>query len=151
MDEKEDVSVFVAKIQEKYHEVCELYDVDSLPKSLNSVIAHTVTMKMNWTGQALYYSDILGNPEKIVEEMEKSLRNTKFRNSLFEFEHEYCRSSGFSGDSSTKNNNQGRRMPYVSGNKGRARRYRPYTRSRCWFHDSQGGCRYGNSCWFAHI
>ena len=151
MSDKDNVSVFVAKIQEKYHEACELYDVDSLPNSLNSVIAHTVTMKMNQTGRALYYSDILENPDKIVEEMEKSLRNAKFRNSLFEFEHEYCRSSGFSGKSSTINNNQGRSMPYVSGDKGRAMRYRPYTKSKCWFHDSQGGCIYGNSCWFAHV
>ena len=53
MDEKDNVSVFVAKIQEKYHEACELYNVDKILKSLNSVIAHPNTMKMTQTSRAL--------------------------------------------------------------------------------------------------
>ena len=154
MHEKDHVTVFVSQIQEKYKEACDLYSVNKLPKSLNFVIAHTVTMNMNTVGRALYYTDILKNPLETVEEMEKSLRKDKFRHSLFELSHNETNTEEHGTpkiltDNSSVNDYQNRR-PRRKCNNAWARRTRPYRKSRCWFFNGPGGCWYGNSCWFDH-
>ena len=110
---------------------------------------------MNPVGRALYYDDILENPLEIIEEMEKSLRKEKFRHSLFEPVHNETKSEERSRpriltDNGSVNGYRERR-PHHKGNYLQARRTRPYRKTRCWFFSGQGGCWYGNSCWFEHM
>ena len=102
-----------------------------------------------------HYNDILDNYLGVIEEMEESLRKEKFRHSLFEMSTNETKTEEHNipktlTDNSSVNGYRDRR-PHRKCSNAWARRTRPHKKPRCWFFNDQGGCWYGNSCWFEHI
>ena len=137
----------------RYEEVCELYEVTTLPISLNHVIAHNVTANMNPSGRALYYDDLRADADKITIEMEKSFSNVKFKQSLFnhasnssEDEDLTISTSCAAGDPKLND------YHYRQGGSAFGSRLFSRHRShrRCWFYQ-RGTCKFANRCRFEHI
>ena len=151
MQEKDNVRVFAAKIKIKYVEVCELYNVELLPVSLNHVIACAVTANMNQTGRALYRDDIRENAEQITIEMEMSFRDISFRQSLFRQVDIKTRPGKQSMLSSYRNSRFN--SNHHCYEKGYFRNvYSSFGRQRpnCWFFQ-RGYCKFKENCWYEHI
>ena len=155
MQETDNIKIFAAKVTTRYEEVCELYEVTTLPISLYHVIAHKVTANMNQTGRELYYDDIREDSENIITEMEKSLWDISFRQSLFKqanFRSEpgdqtiptACTTGGPSLHSY-----QHRQGDVQRGYK-EVRKNRLYKRKKCCFFQ-RGSCKFGNDCRYEHI
>ena len=155
MEQSNNPRVFMARIMKKYHQLCDLYDVQTLPVSLNQVIACTVTANMNLAARELYYNDLKDNAQKTTREMEKSFQDTSFRRSLFSPRTNNSQSVDpaaavpfATGGRSFNNYHDGQdSYPKVSKEFWKTRR------AKCWFFQ-RGTCKFGmlpGGCRYEHI
>ena len=155
MEQDSNPRVFMARIMEKYSEVCDLYGVQALPVSLNQVIACTVTANMNLAARELYYNDLRDNAQRATKEMEKSFQDENFRRSLFNpttsnsQSEEPAAAISFAAEGQSFNNHCEGQDKYPKFSK-EFWKTRVYRRAKCWWFQRgtckfamlPGGCRY---------
>ena len=125
----ESVQACVAKVIENYRYTCNFFNVTELPVSLRQVIAAVVTGGMSALGRNLYSEPLLKDYRQTVKEMDRSFKDTQFKESVFLDNSE----EGKAGEHASWGSSDGQKCQGLS----------------CWYYD-QGWCKYGSYCRYTH-
>ena len=173
----DDVIEFTTRLEKEYEDTCLLMGIDELDLPFKEVLEVAITANMNLEGKTMFGHAIRRDAEGAIDKIEEAFQEKSFKDWIFRpkvkkgpSEKSYpsspkpnpsyqkpCRNQNSYHSHRSRFNAFASRFYYNSKRyypdnyKYWNWRYKPFEPARCWFYDRQGGCRYGDFCYYMHF